>query len=124
MNPNAVFSATLVTSLLLWYPSMQACLRGDLDLTPAALRYLAALTVARIGMNLLARLVSTYRTPEHQPADLVPPGAEDGPGTATPRTQPMAASPAEFDPSATAAPQRRRSDHPTEDGVGPSPLAA
>ena len=50
MNPNTIFSASLVTSLVLWYPSMQACLRGDLDLTPAALRYLAALTVARIAI--------------------------------------------------------------------------
>ena len=31
MNPNTVFSASLVTSLLLWFPSMQAYLRGDLD---------------------------------------------------------------------------------------------
>ena len=46
MNPNTVFSASLVTSLLLWFPSMQACLRGDLDLAPAGLRYLAALAVS------------------------------------------------------------------------------
>ena len=115
MNPNAVFSATLVTSLLLWYPSMQACLRGDLDLTPAALRYLAALTVARIGMNFLARLVNAYRVPEL--ADPPPPESRETPA-------PTSASPADFDPSASAAPQRRRTDHTPEDDGDPSLLAA
>ena len=61
MNPNTVFSASLVTSLLLWFPSMQACLRGDLDLVPAALRYLAALLISRLAWNGLARLVNAYR---------------------------------------------------------------
>ena len=53
MNPNTVFSASLVTSLVLWFPSMQACLRGDLDLAPAGLRYLAALAVSRLAMGFL-----------------------------------------------------------------------
>jgi Na+-driven multidrug efflux pump len=61
MNPNAVFSASLVTSLLLWLPSMLACLRGDLDLAPAGLRYLAALIVSRLAMGGLARLLNVYR---------------------------------------------------------------
>ena len=61
MNPNTVFSASLVASLVLWFPSMQACLRGDLDLVPAALRYLAALIISRLAMNGIARLVNAYR---------------------------------------------------------------
>jgi hypothetical protein len=61
MNPNTVFSASLVASLVLWFPSMQACLRGDLDLTSAGFRYLAALVVSRLAMSGLARLVSAYR---------------------------------------------------------------
>lgn len=117
MNPNAVFSATLVSSLLLWYPSMQACLRGDLDLTPAALRYLAALTVARIAMNFLARLVNAYRAAQHA----VPPTTEDGPGAEAPKSPSVAAAPADFDP---AAPQRRRSDRNIEGDSDPAPLAA
>src|SRR5205807_9264841 len=74
MNPNTVFSASLVTSLVLWFPSMQACLRGDLDLSAAGLRYVAALIVARLAVNGLARLVNTYRaaqTPE-PPASAAP----------------------------------------------------
>src|SRR5260221_13818140 len=61
MNPNTVFSASLVTSLVLWYPSMRAFLGGDLDLAPAGLRYLAALVVSRLAWNGLARLVNAYR---------------------------------------------------------------
>ena len=68
MNPNTVFSASLVTSLVLWLPSMQACLRGDLDLAPAGLRYLAALAVARLAMNGLSRLVAAYRPAQHHDA--------------------------------------------------------
>ena len=94
MNPNTVFSASLVTSLLLWFPSMQACLRGDLDLAPAGLRYLAALTVSRLAMGGLARLVSAYRAA--QPHDQ--PGADD--------------------------PHRRSTDRTNEDDSDPATLAA
>jgi hypothetical protein len=119
MNPNTVFSASLVTSLVLWFPSMQACLRGDLDLTPAALRYLAALTVARIAMNFLARLVNTYGAA--QPADPPPANTEDRSGPGAPKSQTVASSPADFDP---AAPNRRRTDRAPGDDTDPAELAA
>lgn len=86
MNPNTAFSASLVTSLVLWYPSMQACLRGDLDLTPAALRYLAALTVSRLAMNFLARLLNAYRAAQEpdRPAPEVRRAEGEGASAATP----------------------------------------
>jgi hypothetical protein len=111
MNPNTVFSASLVTSLVLWFPSMQACLRGDLDLTPAALRYLAALVVSRLAMNFLARLVNAYRAAQHADS----PSTGDGPGDGAPK------SPSDFDPGAQ---QRRRSDRNLEDGTDPARMAA
>ena len=95
MNPNTVFSASLVTSLVLWFPSMQACLRGDLDLAPAGLRYLAALAVSRLAMSGLARLVSAYRAAQHHD----PPENE-------------------------ADPHRRRSDRSRDDDSDPTTLAA
>jgi len=79
MNPNTVFSVSLVTSLVLWYPSMQACLRGDLDLAPAGLRYVVALVVARLATNGLARLVNAYRA-----ASLTDAADEDSPPTPDP----------------------------------------
>ena len=115
MNPNTVFSASLVTSLLLWYPSMQACLRGDLDLAPAGLRYLAALTVSRLAMGGLARLVSAYRAAQHHD----PAGADAARSGSTP------SAPAPAPPGAEPAPrQRRRSDRSNEDGSDPASLAA
>ncbi|HEY4410240.1 MAG TPA: hypothetical protein VGO87_10175 [Acidimicrobiia bacterium] len=96
MNPNTVFSASLVTSLVLWFPSMQACLRGDLDLVPAALRYLAALVVSRLAMNGIARLVNAYR-------------AAQGPDA-----------PAGQAPAADAAPPRRRTDDDRDGESDPS----
>jgi hypothetical protein len=111
MNPNTVFSASLVTSLVLWFPSMQACLRGDLDLAPAGLRYLAALAVSRLAIGFLARLVSAYRAAQHHEsaaasAPEAPPSAPPGP----------AAEPA--------SPHRRREDRPAGDDFDPTTLAA
>jgi hypothetical protein len=101
MNPNTVFSASLVTSLVLWFPSMQACLRGDLDLAPAGLRYLAALAVSRLAIGFLARLVSAYRAGQHP--------------------EPVPEEPASSEPDA---PHRRRADRTAGDGSDPASLAA
>jgi hypothetical protein len=108
MNPNSVFSASLVASLVLWFPSMQACLRGDLDLAPAGLRYLAALVVARLAMNFLARLVNAYRVAQAP----VPP-ADANPAS------PLAG--VEADP---APPHRRRNDRSGDGDLDPETLAA
>ena len=109
MNPNSVFSASLVTSLVLWFPSMQACLRGDLDLTAAGLRYIAALVVSRLAMNGLAGLVNAYRAAQ-EPA--VPPSDAPSP-----------AHPAGAEPAAPA-PRRRRDDRGVDGNADPSTLAA
>lgn len=110
MNPNTVFSASLVTSLVLWFPSMQACLRGDLDLAPAGLRYLAALAVSRLAMNSLARLVNAYRAAQ----DPAPPAA-----AVPPAVSPSV--PADTGPPAA---QRRRDDRPGDSDPDPAVLAA
>lgn len=108
MNPNTVFSLSLVTSLVLWLPSMQACLRGDLDLAPAGLRYLAALVVSRLAMNGLARLVNAYRAA----------GVAGSPAAETPSTAAQAVG------SDPAPPQRRRSDSGLDAEADPASLAA
>ena len=106
MNSNTVFSASLVTSLVLWFPSMQACLRGDLDLVPAALRYLAALLVSRLAMNGIARLVNAYRAAQEPAA----------PAEAPPSSAPAS-------PVPEPAPHRRRTDDGS-DGESSATLAA
>ena len=62
MNPNTAFSASLLVSLVLWLPSMLGALRGELDMPTAGLRYLVALTLSRIAVGGLARLLSAYRS--------------------------------------------------------------
>lgn len=115
MNPNTVFSASLVTSLVLWFPSMQACLRGDLDLAPAGLRYLAALFVSRLALNGLARLVNAYRAAQHADSSAVTAPIEPAPSPSP------AAHPATVE---AGAPHRRRNDRPTEPDGDPATLAA
>ena len=116
MNPNTVFSASLVTSLVLWFPSMQACLRGDLDLAPAGLRYLAALAVSRLAMGFLARLVAAYRATQHHDA------AEAD--TASPVSSPAAPSATAHSTPEAGTPQRRRADRSAGDDTDPGTLAA
>jgi hypothetical protein len=111
MNPNTVFSASLVASLVLWFPSMQACLRGDLDLAPAGLRYLAALVVSRLAMNGLARLVNAYRATGEPPASAVTPPSAAKPPVVGIENEP-------------AAPHRRRKDRSTDGDLDPASLAA
>ncbi len=118
MNPNTVFSASLVTSLVLWFPSMQACLRGDLDLAPAGLRYLAALLVSRLAMGGLARLVIAYHATQRPAAPRAEP---ERPGVEHPAPGRADGSPPSG--SEPAPPQRRRDDR-KPDGADPATLAA
>lgn len=61
VHPATRLAASLVASLVLWLPSALACLRGDIDLPAAGLRYLAALALAKLTVGLLAHLVASYR---------------------------------------------------------------
>lgn len=117
MNPNTVFSASLVTSLVLWFPSMQACLRGDLDLAPAGLRYLAALLASRLAVGFLARLVSAYHPAQHP---VGPPAVDASPPASRPGTAP----PSTSTESRPAAPKRRRSDHSPDGDPDPGATLA
>ena len=112
MNPNAVFSASLITSLVLWFPSMQACRRGDLDLAPAGLRYLAALVVSRLAWSFLSRLIGSYRA-THEPAAAAPAPDRAAPAPAAATT-----------PAPEATPHRRRSDAVPDGDPDPASLAA
>jgi hypothetical protein len=61
MSPTTTFSASLVLSLALWFPTMRAYLAGDLDVTGAGIRLLVAFVAARIAMAGLAYLISAYQ---------------------------------------------------------------
>lgn len=85
MNAPARLSVALLAALVLWWPTMAATLRGDVDLLHGALRYVAAFLFARLAIGALARLVDGYSKAGVE----VRPDEQDDPA---------------------AAPQRRRSD--------------
>jgi hypothetical protein len=62
VNPAARLSMALLGGLALWLPSLSATLRGALDPSAAAVRYLAAFAFAYAAVWLLSRLVVAYAT--------------------------------------------------------------
>lgn len=62
VHPHATLSISLLVSLVLWLPSLQACLAGELDLLAAALRYAAALVLARVAIGGMTHLWSSYQS--------------------------------------------------------------
>lgn len=61
MHPSARFALTAVSALVLWSSSMLACLRGDLDLPAAGIRFVIAFVVAKLGIGVLDMLLTAYR---------------------------------------------------------------
>jgi hypothetical protein len=47
-------------ALLLWAPSANAFVHGNLDVAPTGVRFLVALTVSWIGVTVLAMIVGGY----------------------------------------------------------------
>ncbi|MGE3621361.1 MAG: hypothetical protein AB7L84_12950 [Acidimicrobiia bacterium] len=68
MTPHARLSCTLVLSLVLWSPTLLACVAGRTSLESAALRYAVGLAFAHLAVGLLAHLVRSY-TPALEPDD-------------------------------------------------------
>jgi hypothetical protein len=60
MNPSARLSVALVLGLVLWYPSLSASLRGEIDLPDAAIRYLVAFLFARVAVAGVSWLLHAY----------------------------------------------------------------
>ena len=61
MTPSGRFALALVGSLVLWWSTFSAAMRGDVDVTTALLRYLIAYVVARIGAGILSAVVTICR---------------------------------------------------------------
>jgi hypothetical protein len=70
MNPAARLSVSLLLGLVLWLPTLSASLRGDLDLSAAATRYLLAFLLARVAVGGVVKLLEGYARPsDDEPAD-------------------------------------------------------
>ena len=80
MHPSTRFALTAVSALVLWSSSMLACLRGDLDLPTAGIRFVIAFVVAKLGFGVLDMLLTAYRrVPVAAPATAVTPVERQGP---------------------------------------------
>jgi hypothetical protein len=73
VDPAFTFGIALVVSLVLWWGTLRALLAGNVDITVAGLRYLAALGLAWVSVYLIASLVAGYG---HDPRPAPRPPAE------------------------------------------------
>jgi hypothetical protein len=75
VNPSARLSVSLLLALALWLPTLGASLRGDVDLSTAAIRYLLAFLLTRVAVGGVVRLLEGYARPsEDEPTDDVAAG--------------------------------------------------
>ncbi|GIU89610.1 MAG: hypothetical protein KatS3mg010_0709 [Acidimicrobiia bacterium] len=65
VDPAFTFGISLVVSLVLWWGTLRALLAGNVDITDAGLRYLAALALAWCGVYFVASLVAMYAAQSH-----------------------------------------------------------
>jgi hypothetical protein len=75
VDPALLFGISLGLSLVLWWPSLTGALNGNIDITSAGLRYLAALGLSWLGVFGIGTLVAGYgREAEPEPPPALPPG--------------------------------------------------
>jgi hypothetical protein len=60
VDPAFTFALALIMSLVLWWGTLRALLAGNVDITVAGLRYLAALGLSWCGVYFVASLVAMY----------------------------------------------------------------
>jgi len=94
VDPAFTFAVALVLSLVLWWGTLQALLAGNVDITVAGMRYLAALALSWCGVYFIASLVAMYASQPRAPR-----------------------------PPATQQPQRRRTDAPPDETSNQAPAA-
>ena len=94
VDPAFTFAIALVMSLVLWWSTLRALLDGNVDITVAGLRYLAALGLSWCGVYFVASIVAMY-------------ASQPRPAPPEPQT-----------------PLRRKSDQPSEQQAEPDASAA
>jgi hypothetical protein len=60
VDPAFVFGASLVISVVLWFPTLRGTMNGNIEVTDAAIRYLLALVLAWAGVFGVSSLVTLY----------------------------------------------------------------
>jgi hypothetical protein len=72
VDPAFTFAIALVMSLVLWWSTLRELLEGNVDITVAGMRYLAALGLSWCGVYFVASLVAMYAS-QPRPAPPEPP---------------------------------------------------
>jgi hypothetical protein len=65
VDPSFTFGVALILSLVLWWPTLRALLAGNVDITDAGMRYLAALGLSWLGVYFITTLVAGYGRDPH-----------------------------------------------------------
>lgn len=68
MDAHLSFATSLMLSLALWWGSMNATLRGDLELANSGIRFVLAFIFARFAVNLINHLLHTYQQTQQRVA--------------------------------------------------------
>ena len=79
VDPAFTFGVALAVSLVLWWPTMQHTLHGDMDITDAGIRYCLALALAWAGTYGICALVAMYASQPRRPAPKPPGTVHEGP---------------------------------------------
>ena len=68
VDPAFTFAVSLVLSLVLWYPTMQGTLHGEVDIPNAGIRYFLALALSWAGVYGICSLVAMYASTPRRPS--------------------------------------------------------
>jgi hypothetical protein len=75
LDPALLFGISLLVSLVLWWPSLRAALSGNIDITVAGLRYLAALGLSWLAVFGVGTLIAGYAHDEPPSPPSLPPAS-------------------------------------------------
>lgn len=78
MDPHTRLSIALLGSLVLWWPTMQQMLDGEMDPLESSLRWVVAFTISSVALRILTGLVEAYaaaQEDEEKPSDTDQPQA-------------------------------------------------
>lgn len=78
VDPTFAFGIALAVSLVLWWPTLQNTMHGDLDITDAGIRYFLALAISWAGVYGICALVAQYAS-NPRPKEPPPGATEDHP---------------------------------------------
>jgi hypothetical protein len=73
VDPAFTFGASLVISVVLWYPTLRETMNGNIEVTDCAIRYLLALVLAWAAVFGVSSLVALYARKAEKSSPAPPP---------------------------------------------------